>query len=133
METLSEWEPQIARRNCQEKFILVYIEFHAFVLSNKQFSRICNRTKTKVWYVFPMVIWSEFRIKQYRDADHREDAPHFTQLSPRNRYSQEWRFPKKIFPGELLIQVKLAVGIWRHFLRTLPFWTRRFPDRLGRI
>ena len=25
-----------------------------------------------------MVIWSEFRMWQYRDHDHREDAPHFT-------------------------------------------------------
>ena len=24
-----------------------------------------------------MVIWSEFRMGQYRDDDHREDAPHF--------------------------------------------------------
>ena len=27
--------------------------------------------------VFPMVISSEFLIDQYRDDDHREDAPHF--------------------------------------------------------
>ena len=24
-----------------------------------------------------MIIWSEFRMGQYRDDDHREDAPHF--------------------------------------------------------
>ena len=31
----------------------------------------------KVGCVFPMVIWSEFRMGQYRDDDHREDTPHF--------------------------------------------------------
>ena len=31
---------------------------------------------TKVGCVFPMVIWSEFRMVQYRDGDHREDAFH---------------------------------------------------------
>ena len=32
-------------------------------------------------WVLPMVIWSEFRIRQYRDDDHREDAPHFNKQS----------------------------------------------------
>ena len=32
----------------------------------------------KVGSVFPMVISSEFRMRQYIDDDHREDAPHFT-------------------------------------------------------
>ena len=62
METLSEYEPQIARRNCQEKFILVYIEFHAFVLSNKQFSRICNRTKTT--QLIQKLIFPRMKISQ---------------------------------------------------------------------
>ena len=31
----------------------------------------------KVGCVFQMVIWSEFRMGQYSDDDHREDAPHF--------------------------------------------------------
>ena len=31
----------------------------------------------KVGCVFPIVIGSEFRIQQYRDDDHREDAPYF--------------------------------------------------------
>ena len=34
----------------------------------------------KVGCVFPMVIWSEFRLGKYSDNDHREDAPHFTNL-----------------------------------------------------
>ena len=29
-------------------------------------------------YIFQMVISSEFRMGQYRDDDHREDAPHLT-------------------------------------------------------
>ena len=32
----------------------------------------------KVGCVFSMVIWSEFRIWQYRDDDHHDDASHFT-------------------------------------------------------
>ena len=27
--------------------------------------------------VFPIFIWSEFRMRQYRDDDHRKDASHF--------------------------------------------------------
>ena len=42
----------------------------------------------KVGCVFPMVIWSEFRIGQYRDGDHREDTPQFIcgliQIIPQN-------------------------------------------------
>ena len=34
----------------------------------------------KVGCVFPMVIWSEFRIRHYRDDDHQEDAPHFSKF-----------------------------------------------------
>ena len=31
----------------------------------------------KVGCIFSMVIWSEFRVGQYRDDDHLEDAPQF--------------------------------------------------------
>ena len=31
----------------------------------------------KAGYVLPEFIWSEFRLGQYGDDDHREDAPHF--------------------------------------------------------
>ena len=34
----------------------------------------------KVGCVFVMVIWSEFRMEQYRDDDHREYATHFNFL-----------------------------------------------------
>ena len=33
--------------------------------------------KSKVGCIFPLVISSEFRMGQYRDDNHREDAPHF--------------------------------------------------------
>ena len=33
---------------------------------------------SKVGCIFPLVISSEFRMRQNRDGDHREDAPHFT-------------------------------------------------------
>ena len=35
--------------------------------------------KSKEGCVFPMVIWSEFRMGMSRDDDYREDASHFTQ------------------------------------------------------
>ena len=34
--------------------------------------------KSKLECVVPMVILSEYRMVQYRNDDHREDAPHFT-------------------------------------------------------
>ena len=36
--------------------------------------------KCKVGPMFPMVIWSKFRMRQYKDDDHREDALHFTDM-----------------------------------------------------
>ena len=33
--------------------------------------------KHKVGCIFPMVIWSEFRMRQFRDDDPQEDALHF--------------------------------------------------------
>ena len=38
---------------------------------------LCTVIYGKVACVFPMVISSEFRMRQCRDDDHREDAPHF--------------------------------------------------------
>ena len=37
----------------------------------------CGNT-CKVGCISPMAIWSDFRIRQYRDDSHREDVPHFT-------------------------------------------------------
>ena len=39
-----------------------------------------------VGYVFPRVIWLQFRMRQYRDDDHQEDAPHFN-LPVQSNYS----------------------------------------------
>ena len=36
------------------------------------------RSKTKVGCVFPMVIWPEFYMGQYREDEHRKYATHFT-------------------------------------------------------
>ena len=36
--------------------------------------------RIKVWRVVSMVISSEFRMEQYIDDDHREDAPQFNLL-----------------------------------------------------
>ena len=41
---------------------------------------------SKVGCVFPIVIWFEFRVRQYRDDDHREDASHFTRFPGRFRW-----------------------------------------------
>ena len=41
---------------------------------NKNFTRHC-----KVECIFTMVIWSDFRMRQY--TDHQEDAPHFMVIS----------------------------------------------------
>ena len=35
----------------------------------------------KVGRGFLMVIWSEFRMGQYRDDDHHEDAPYFKRVT----------------------------------------------------
>ena len=40
--------------------------------------RECRKRPIKVGCVFPMVIWSELRMRQYRKDDHRESAPHFS-------------------------------------------------------
>ena len=37
--------------------------------------------QNKVECVYPIVIWSEFRIGKYRDDDNWEDAPHFRKLT----------------------------------------------------
>ena len=46
----------------------------------------------KMGSVFPIIIWSEFRLEQYRDEDHREDAPRFTfwMTSIKPWPEQEW-------------------------------------------
>ena len=38
---------------------------------------------SKVECVFPVVIWSELRLRQHRDDDHLENALHFTSQHPK--------------------------------------------------
>ena len=52
--------------------------------------------------IFLTVIWSEFRMGQYRDDDHREDTPHF--ILTTQKYGIEW---------EKMVKVH---GIW-HYMR----------------
>ena len=59
-----------------------FVETHRRFLKNKY----------KVGCVFPMIIWAEFRMGQYRDEDHRKDALLFT-WSTRNSF--EFNFDKK--------------------------------------
>ena len=33
--------------------------------------------RNEIERVFPLVIWSEFRMGQYRNNDYRDDTPHF--------------------------------------------------------
>ena len=40
----------------------------------------------KVGRVFSMVIWSDFRVGQYQEHDHQEDASQFTKWSSFNRF-----------------------------------------------
>ena len=49
-----------------------------FMLTNIQSPLIFNYNK--VGCVLPIVIWSEFRIGQYSDDDHRRRAPHFIKV-----------------------------------------------------
>ena len=51
--------------------------------------------KRKVRWVFPVVISLKFRMGQYRDGLHREDAPHFT-LSCHTTVTIQCRVDSKI-------------------------------------
>ena len=53
-----------------------------FAYQIQQFSQLeMFHSTNKVGRVFPMVIWSEFRLGKYRDDDHREDAAHFSMIN----------------------------------------------------
>ena len=56
---------------------------------------------TKMGCIFPMVNSSEFRMRQYRDDDHREDAPHFN-IIPILRLKL-WNTPIEVFLYQSLI------------------------------
>ena len=48
--------------------------------------------------VFPLVISSEFRMRQYRDDDHHEDAPHFMWISDYYRLLLGYKFSGVVDP-----------------------------------
>ena len=68
---------------------------------------------SKVGCIFPMVIWSEFRMRQYRDDDHPEDAPHF-RIQPILKIF--WKNLKKYWPWRA-VETFLTINII--FLETL--------------
>ena len=53
----------------------------------------------EVGCIFPMVISSEFRMGQYRDDDHCEDAPHFilnsVQFCSKFHFLSHIQYPRK--------------------------------------
>ena len=58
---------------------------------------------SKVGCIFPVVIWPEDRMEQYRDDDHLEDAPHFTKIiKPYNLLLRHLRFREDL----LLIAIR---------------------------
>ena len=49
--------------------------------------KLLNRWCSKVGSVFTIVIWSAFRMWQYRDYDHLDEAPHFkNRIENRKKY-----------------------------------------------
>ena len=66
-----------------QKVILFTMSTTNRISGSGQFSNSCYISYVsysmiyKVECVFPMIIWPEFRMGQYRDDDHREQATHF--------------------------------------------------------
>lgn len=79
------------QKNDASKHFLIFGRFVKFSFRNS----LSKSFLSKEWYelfnnlmksvkergVFSMVIWSLFRIGQYKDNCHREDAPHFIWVS----------------------------------------------------
>ena len=67
---------------CSIKFINTIFFQHQTTFSfRKFFVKVIftiRYVNTKVGCAFPMAIWSELHLRQYRDGDHREDVPHVT-------------------------------------------------------
>ena len=70
-------EMEATKRNATEKLERC-VPNHEIKIGSSQLAF----SVTKVGSISPMVIWSEFRMGQYRHDDHREDAPHFSFLIP---------------------------------------------------
>ena len=65
-----------------------------------------NWDEYKAGCVFTMVIWSEFRMRKYRDGDHREDAPHFNisrEILKNNKTMFLEMIPAALFSDHFLI------------------------------
>ena len=63
----------------------------------------------KVECVFTMVISSESRMEQYRDVDHREDAPNFMILFSRfNRFQRLYRCWKRMLETKCFNEMLLT-------------------------
>ena len=123
--------------------------FTSFKILAREYSWrfLCSR-KTKV--KCPMIISSKFRVGQYRDDGHREDAPHFmTQISEethvnectvstfnltRNLYQLDEMFPKhsvhQIENLSVVIFFQVAskwIWAYRTFLKNLTFLSKIVP------
>ena len=76
---------KLGSRMLSWKYLIKFSQLHSdlsklngnFPTSNLSSKKNSKFSKYKV-RCFPMVIWSEFRMGQYRDDDHREDALQFT-------------------------------------------------------
>ena len=57
-----------------------------------------------------MVIWPEFHMRQFRDDNHREDAPFFTNIDLLDKMTSltQWSSEKNIF-GEKSRRVKILL------------------------
>ena len=69
-----------------------------------------------------MVIWSKFRMRKYRDGDHREDAPHFNisrEILKNNKIMILEMIPAALFSDHFLI----ISGKWPN---TSLSWLHRF-------
>ena len=69
---------------------------------------MCVETLDKMECILPMVISSEFRIEQYRDDDHREDAPQFI---------NQPCLQLNLVLLHLLVLLQLLFFLFRQFLR----------------
>ena len=66
-------------------------------------------SQNKVECVFTMVISSESRMEQYRDVDHREDAPNFMILFSRfNRFQRLYRCWKRVLETKCFNEMLLT-------------------------
>ena len=54
--------------------------------------------------IFPMVIWSEFHIGQFKDDDYRKDSPHFNNFLGYKKASE-------MVPGEFQISAQAGALI----------------------